>query len=88
MARGDRQAWKQAARYTIALLSCLADGTIQPMVYAAVALGVISLAGLEMARSVSAILKKPARNAFPRDEIRGRKYAREAVFRVPRFLFT
>jgi hypothetical protein len=53
VARGDRQAWKQSARYTTALLLVvLPMGPFQPMAYGAVALGFISLAGLEMARSV------------------------------------
>jgi hypothetical protein len=53
VARGDRHAWNQAARYTIALLLVVSPmGPFQPMAYAAVALGVIGLAGLEMARSV------------------------------------
>ena len=53
VARGDRHAWKQAARYTIALLLVVSPmGPFQPMAYGAVALGVIGLAGLEMARSV------------------------------------
>lgn len=53
LARGDRRAWKTSARYTAALLLVvLPMGPFQPMAYAAVALGFISLAGLEMARSV------------------------------------
>ena len=53
LSRGDRRAWKTSARYTAALLLVvLPMGPFQPMAYAAVALGFISLAGLEMARSV------------------------------------
>ena len=66
VARGDRQAWKQAARYTIALLLLVSPmGPFQPMAYAAVALGVISLAGLEMARSVLSNSEKACAERVP-----------------------
>jgi hypothetical protein len=66
VARGDRQAWKYAARYTIALLLVVSPmGPFQPMAYAAVALGVISLAGLEMARSVLSNSEKACAERVP-----------------------
>jgi hypothetical protein len=66
VARGDRQAWKQSARYTVALLLVVSPmGPFQPMAYAAVALGVISLAGLEMARSVLSNSEKACAERVP-----------------------
>jgi hypothetical protein len=66
VARGDRHAWKQAARYTTALLLGVSPmGPFQPMAYAAVALGVISLAGLEMARSVLSNSEKACAERVP-----------------------
>ncbi len=66
VARGDRQAWKKSARYTIALLLVVSPmGPFQPMAYAAVALGVISLAGLEMARSVLSNSEKACAERVP-----------------------
>jgi hypothetical protein len=53
VARGDRQAWRKSAHHTTALLLVVSPMVpFQPMAYAAVALGFINLAGLEMARSV------------------------------------
>ena len=66
VARGDRHAWKQAARYTIALLLVVSPmGPFQPMAYAGVALGVIGLAGLEMARSVLSNSEKACAERVP-----------------------
>jgi hypothetical protein len=66
VARGDRHAWKMAARYTTALLLVVTPmGPFQPMAYAAVALGVISLAGLEMARSVLSSSEKACAERVP-----------------------
>ena len=66
VARGDQHAWKQAERYTIALLLVVSPmGPFQPMAYAAVALGVISLAGLEMARSVLSNSQKACSERVP-----------------------
>jgi hypothetical protein len=67
VARGDRQAWKQSARYTtVLLLVVLPMGPFQPMAYGAVALGFISLAGLEMARSVLSASPKACTEPLPR----------------------
>lgn len=66
LARGDRKAWKQAARYTVAVLLVVSPmGPFQPMAYGAVALGVISLAGLEMARSVLSNSEKACTERVP-----------------------
>jgi hypothetical protein len=66
VARGDRQAWKKSAHYTIALLLVVSPmGPFQPMAYAAVSLGVISLAGLEMARSVLSNSEKACAERVP-----------------------
>lgn len=66
VARGDRQAWKQSARYTIALLLVVTPmGPFEPMAYAAVALGFVSLAGLEMARSVLSASPKACTEPVP-----------------------
>ena len=66
VARGDRHAWKQSGRYTIALLLVVSPmGTFQTMAYAAAALGVFSLAGLEMARSVLSNSEKACAERVP-----------------------
>jgi hypothetical protein len=66
IARGDRQAWKQSARYTIALLVVVTPmGPFEPMAYAAVAVGFVSLASLEMARSVLSASPKACAQPVP-----------------------
>jgi hypothetical protein len=66
VARGDRQAWKQSERYTTALLLVVTPmGPFEPMAYAAGALGFVSLAGLEMARSVLSASPKACTQPVP-----------------------
>lgn len=50
--RGDRNAWRESARYTAAVLIVVSPmAPFQPIAYAGIALGFLSLAGLEMART-------------------------------------
>jgi hypothetical protein len=66
VARGDRQAWRKSARYTAALLAVVSPmAPFQPMAYAGIAMGFISLAGLEMARTALSNSEKACAEHVP-----------------------